>query len=85
MPKTFHVGLSIRGALRRGLWRRTEEGSLVGSLYNGETGVSLSPDEIFHLLCDHLVQGHEMLPIGPPCAHWDWKDGCQGHETDPAA
>ncbi len=72
--RTIHVGMSVRGAIRNGEWC----GSLVGYCRKPD-GSLMTRDEIFDALCDHLTQGHEMIPFGEPCDGWDWKEGCPGH------
>ncbi len=74
MSRDFHVGMSVRGALRNCTWRR----ELVGNCT--VEGRVLTADEIFDMLCDELTKGHEIIPYSP-CDNWDWKDGCQGHES----
>lgn len=83
MARIIHVGLSVRGALRQCLWRKGVEGSLVGTVYESDTGrIMTDEQEIFGLLCDLLVQGREMLPLDLTCDNWDWKEGCKGHDKN---
>lgn len=80
MPRSVHVGLSVRGALRWGKrefrdalkWMRKDGGTPFGNV-----------EELREALMDELAQGHEVIPCGP-CDNWDWKTGCKGHAT-PAA
>ena len=78
MLTTYCLSLSIRGAIRNGEHR----GSLLGNCT--VDGRTLTADEILDVLIDHLAQGHEMLPYGPPCDRWDWKEGCNGHQKEEA-
>jgi len=72
----YHLGLSVRGAIRNGEWR----GTLVGACTDGDR--VLTADEILTALLDHLQQGHEVIPYGVACDRWDWKDGCRGHPKE---
>jgi len=75
---TYHVHLSVRAALRD--FSRKELASLFQST---KTGKSLSVDEAKEVLYDHLAQGHEVIPLGPVCAGFDWTGkGCPGHHSE---
>lgn len=78
MTRSLHIGMSVRGVLHSGEWRR----SLVGACTDQETGRLLTADEIFDALCDELAQGHEVIPYGEACDRWDWKTGCMGHDGE---
>lgn len=74
--RIVHMCMSVRGAIRNGEWR----GSLVGACKEGDR--VLTSDEILDALCDHLTQGHEVIPLGTPCEGWSWTDGCPGHPVE---
>ena len=72
----MHMCLSVRGALK---WdsrtlRRCRP------LFSDDEGRHPSADEIREWLMDELAQGHEVIPIGPGCEGFDFKNGCPGHE-----
>ena len=74
--KTMHMCQSVRGALRN--WKAAD---WRGVMTDTETGRTLSPDEVREFLLDQLAQGHEVIPLGPPCEGFDYSgDGCPGHD-----
>jgi hypothetical protein len=81
MSTDTHMCLSIRGALRNGVWKKRSSWSLVGACKKAD-GTLMTEGEIFNELCDQLAQGHEVIPYGE-CPNFDWKVGCQcGMKTD---
>lgn len=78
MSRTFHMALSVRGALaakNRDLkgWIRDDAGRL------------LSPDEARDALMDELSRGNEFIPFDKSCDNFDPKSGCRGHPAPAAA
>ena len=74
---TFHVHLSVRGAIRD--FSKRELGSL---FKNAATGRWLTADEAKDALLDNLAAGRSVLPMGAPCAGFDYAGGgCPGHTT----
>lgn len=72
---TFHMALSVRGALMR--WRdRDFEG-----VFRDDYGRELSAQEAKAFLLSELAKGHEKIPIGK-CDNFDWKEGCLGHRRE---
>lgn len=69
---TYHLGLSVRGALMN--WPLREYADLI----TDDAGKLLGPRDAKAYLLDELAAGHERLPCAP-CDNWDWKKGCQGH------
>lgn len=77
---TYHVHLRVRAALRD--YSRQELASMFRST---KTGKNLSAAEAKEVLYDHLAQGHEVIPLGPVCAGFDWTGrGCPGHQEGAA-
>jgi len=74
MSRRFHMGLSVRGALR---WPVSELAKLLRDS-DGDGGF-LSPQDAREALMEELSKGHEVLPIGD-CPDWDYTTGCPGHE-----
>ena len=74
----LHMCQSVRGALRNwnpGEWR--------DCCTDTETGRTLTPDEVFDMLCDELAKGHEVIPFGKPCEGFDYSgNGCPGHPQE---
>lgn len=65
---TLHIGMSVRGAIRNGEWRR----SLVGSCTDPETGRVLTADEILSALFDCLLApGSQPVPFATSRAFHD--------------
>jgi len=76
--RTFHIHLSVRGALRDFSKRQ-----LKGMFYM-EGGRECSADEAKDHLLEALAQGKEVLPFGPPCEGFDFaSNGCPGHDNPP--
>lgn len=75
MPKTYHLSMSIRGALRR------PNSELVGMFNDDETGRVLSGAEAREHLLDCLEAGKKVLPCSSECEGFDYQTGCPGHET----
>lgn len=74
---TFHVALSVRGALKNA--SRCELGSL---FTKGRNGRRLTADEAKDVLLDHLANGHEVIPLAQACEGFDYAGGgCPGHST----
>jgi len=69
---TYHVSLSVRGALRRAC---SPKGLLAAD------GTRLTDKQARDALMDELAKGHELLLIAPPaeCPGFDFKTGCPGH------
>lgn len=79
MARTIHLSLSVRGALRNGMWREHVDGSLVGC-FTHDDGRQMTEGEVYDSLCDALANGQEKLPYGA-CDNFDPKRGCLGHDT----
>lgn len=73
MGKIIHSCLDVRGALK---WPK---GKLKG-MFKHESGRATTADESRSILFDELAKGHEVIPFGP-CDNFDFKSGCQGHQT----
>lgn len=77
--RTFHIHLSVRGALRDFSKRH-----LKGMFRHGD-GTKCTADEAKDHLLEALAQGKEVLPFGPPCDGFDFAgNGCPGHDNPPA-
>ena len=75
--RTFHIHLSVRGALRDFSKRQ-----LTGMFRNTD-GTKCSADEAKDHLLEALAQGKEVFPFGPPCEGFDFAgNGCPGHDHD---
>lgn len=73
--RTFHVHLSVRGALRDFSKRQLK------GMFRFEGGRACTADEAKDHLLEALAQGKEVLPFGPPCAGFDFSGGgCPGHD-----
>lgn len=74
---TFHVALSVRGALRNASRRE------LGTLFTkGRNGRRLTADEAKDVLLDYLANGHEVIPLAQACEGFDYAGGgCPGHST----
>ena len=74
MSKSYHMCVSVRGALNRsyrdlrGMFRHYD-----GRLMTGR--------EVQQVLMDELSKGHEVIPACE-CDNFDYKKGCQGHESE---
>lgn len=79
MTKSFHMGLSVRGALRN--LCLNPKTSILGSASDSKTGRKLSKGEIFDELCDHLAAGHKVIPFSGHCEGFSYETGCPGHEV----
>lgn len=74
--RTFHVHLSVRGAIRDFSKRQLK------GLFNLEDGSPCTADQAKDRLLECLAQGREVLPFGAPCEGFDYKGGgCPGHDT----
>lgn len=73
--KTFHVHLSVRGALR---WPKNKLKKLFrGAEADGHQRY-LDAEEAREFLMDQLASGVEALSFGD-CGNFDIKEGCRGH------
>jgi hypothetical protein len=77
MARTIHVCQSVRGALRQPLHEL--------DWFQHDDGRPMTPSEAFDALCDELVKGHEVIPLGSPCEGFDYVKGCPGHPTPDGA
>ena len=68
------MGICVRGVLTN--WGDKD----FKGMFNREDGSPMTVREIKAVLCDHLAQGHEVIPMGE-CDNWDLKNGCGGHEV----
>ena len=59
--RTFHIALSVRGALRDFSNRQLK------GMFRLECGRECTADEAKDHLLEALAQGKEVLPFGPPC------------------
>lgn len=76
---TFHVAMSVRGALKNSSRRE-----LASMFTNGQGGRRLTADEAKDVLLEHLAKGHEVIPLAQECEGFDYAGGgCPGH-TKPA-
>lgn len=91
-PRTFHLSLSVRGAIRDHSARKPGAKSYM----NDDNGNPLTNREAVSGLMDELAKGHELLPMGDkcgaPCGHADKGcagfnygagGGCPGYDTPP--
>jgi hypothetical protein len=77
--RTFHIHLSVRGALRDFSKRQLK------GMFRMEGGRECTADEAKDHLLEALTQGKEVLPFGPPCEGFDFAgNGCLGHDTEAA-
>lgn len=75
--RTFHIHLSVRGALRDFSKRQLK------GMFRMEGGRECTADEAKDHLLEALAQGKEVLPFGPPCEGFDFAgNGCPGHDTE---
>jgi hypothetical protein len=74
--KTYHMGLSVRGALN---WDKRE--AKKNCKWIKINGKQPTVDELRHHLMDLLAKGVEVVPYGK-CDNWDDKEGCRGHAVD---
>ena len=79
MARTVHSCISVRGMLN---WDRRETKRYLRTITKNDGTRFSSIDEFRNALLDELVEGHEVLPIGKPCAGFDYKTGCPGHEEE---
>lgn len=70
-----HCCLEVSGALKS--TRR-----LKAQLFRDENGRRLSADEAHDVLCEHLLAGHVVIPIGKPCEGFSYITGCPGHPSE---
>jgi len=74
--RTFHIHLSVRGALRDFSKRK-----LKGMLHF-EDGRECTAERAKDHLLEALAQGKEVLPFGPPCEGFNFSGGgCPGHDN----
>lgn len=80
-PKTilYHSCQSVRGPLTS--WGKREWKNATKWITKKD-GSKYEPFELKQAFLDELAQGHEVIPIGPACDNFDWKDGCQGHRDE---
>ncbi|QIB09020.1 hypothetical protein GZ982_30205 (plasmid) [Pseudomonas fluorescens] len=77
--RTFHVHLSVRGAIRDFSKRQLK------GLFKLEDGRPCTADQAKDRLLECLAQGREVLPVGAPCEGFDYAGGgCPGHDHPPA-
>ncbi|WP_095110516.1 hypothetical protein [Pseudomonas sp. Irchel 3E20] len=77
--RTFHIHLSVRGALREFSKRQ------LSGMFKRADGTKCTAEESTDHLLEALALGKEVLPFGPHCEGFDFSGGgCPGHET-PAA
>ena len=76
----FHCCQSVRGALLKS--DEDLEKTFKNSI-TGECKILKTAYEIRDFFMDHLSEGHEVIPLGDPCEGFDYKKGCQGHESLP--
>lgn len=73
---SFHMHISIRGALRM---TPEEFAQAYQGVFTDESGRTLSLVEAHAELQRELALGHEIIPsVG--CNNYDWVHGCLGHE-----
>ncbi|CAI8819608.1 hypothetical protein [Pseudomonas chlororaphis] len=73
--RTFHIHLSVRGALRDFSKRQ-----LTG-MFRSSAGKPCTADEAKDHPLEALARGKEVLPFGPPCEGFDFSGGgCPGHD-----
>lgn len=76
--RTFHIHLSVRGALRDFSKRQLK------GIFRLEGGRECTADEAKDRLLEALAQGKEVLLFGPPCGGFDFAgSGCPGHDNPP--
>ena len=76
--RTFHIHLSVRGALRDFSKRQLK------GMFHFEGGRECTAEEAKDHLLEALAQGKEVLPFGPPCDGFDFAgNGCPGHDNPP--
>ena len=74
----FHLGLSIRGALR---WGDYEMRNALKWIKKDGGAVFASVSELRGEMAEMLASGIEMIPFAE-CDNWDDKNGCLGHEKE---
>ncbi len=72
----IHCCVDVSGALKSN--RR-----LKASMFRDENGRSLTADEAHEVLCEHLLAGHKVIPVGKPCEGFSYITGCPGHADEP--
>ncbi|WP_236203892.1 hypothetical protein [Pseudomonas protegens] len=73
--RTFHIHLSVRGALRDFSKRQLKGMFRLGG------GRECTADEAKESLLEALAQDKEVLPFGLPCEGFDFSGGgCPGHD-----
>lgn len=76
--RTFHIHLSVRGAIRDFSKRQLK------GMFRVD-GHECSADEAKDHLLEALAQGKEVLPFGPLCDGFDFTGGgCPGHDQEAA-
>lgn len=76
--RTFHIHLSVRGAIRDFSKRQLK------GMFRVD-GRECTADEAKAHLLEALAQGKEVLPFGRPCEGFDFAGGgCPGHDMPPA-
>ena len=77
--RTFHIHLSVRGALRDFSKRQLK------GMFRFEGGRECTADEAKDHLLECLAQGKEVLPMGQACEGFDFAGGgCPGHDMPPS-
>ena len=76
--RTFHIHLSVRGAIRDFSKRQLK------GMFRVD-GRECTAEEAKDHLLEALAQGKEVLPFGPPCEGFDFSGGgCPGHNKEVA-
>lgn len=78
MSRTFHVCLSVRGALN---WGRREQKRMLKSITKDDGTRYATVEELRSAFMDELVNGNEVLPMSKDCDNFDPKKGCLGHPS----
>lgn len=76
MTQSFHMCLSVRGALN---WNRIETKRNMKALFQNNGEKFPSVEALRNALMDELAKGNEVIPMGK-CDNFDPKTGCRGHE-----
>ena len=75
MSRTFHLCVSLRGALMN--WSDREWRNCV----TDDDGRTLTPMEVKSYFLECLAEGKRVIPIGEKCDNFDFEKGCLGHEA----
>jgi hypothetical protein len=79
MSETFHICVSIRGAL---MASPEEFAQSWQGVFFHDDGRPIRLVELRQLLEAELKKGHEIVPA-QGCDNYDWVHGCKGHAQDP--